>query len=169
MPFPPGLTLITVTGTIAEYPAGGVASGSISFTTPAWLTSSVDDAIVPKFTKTVPLAADGTFTVALPATNDPGWTPQGWSYAVSINAGGQVQAASLQLPYDGGPVNLADVLVTTAPTAGTTYATLAQLAGVMKAFVWNGTVYVPAVNAGHYVGPNDPGAVPEGSVWDQTP
>jgi len=39
----------------------------------------------------------------------------------------------------------------------------------MLAFKWNGSTYVASVNAGHYVGPNDPGSVPDGSIWDQTP
>lgn len=39
-----------------------------------------------------------------------------------------------------------------------------------SAFVWNaGTVqYDPAPNAGIYVGPTDPGAVPDGSIWFDT-
>lgn len=35
-------------------------------------------------------------------------------------------------------------------------------------FRWNGTAYVLAPGANHYVGPVDPGTVPEGSTWDQT-
>lgn len=38
----------------------------------------------------------------------------------------------------------------------------------MLAFRWNGSAYVASTNAGHYVGPTDPGAVPDGSIWDQT-
>lgn len=39
----------------------------------------------------------------------------------------------------------------------------------MLAFKWNGSAYVASVSAGHYVGPTDPGSVPDGSIWDQTP
>ncbi|HVK25229.1 MAG TPA: hypothetical protein VM677_28055 [Actinokineospora sp.] len=38
----------------------------------------------------------------------------------------------------------------------------------LHAYRWDGSGYVPAVNAGHYVGPTDPGSVPDGSVWDDT-
>ncbi len=38
----------------------------------------------------------------------------------------------------------------------------------MLAFKWNGSAYVASVSAGHYVGPTDPGSVPDGSIWDQT-
>jgi hypothetical protein len=126
MPFPAGLALITVSGTVAEFPAGGVASGSISFTSPAWLTGPTDNSVVPPFTKTVQLAADGSFSVQLPATNDPDWSPSGWAYTVKIVAGEQVFRASLQLPYNGGPVDVADVLQTTAPVAGQSYVLLAS-------------------------------------------
>jgi hypothetical protein len=35
---------------------------------------------------------------------------------------------------------------------------------------WNGTAYVETAAARIYVGPNDPGSVPDGSVWiDTTP
>lgn len=39
----------------------------------------------------------------------------------------------------------------------------------MLAWKWNGSAYVASVSAGHYVGPTDPGSVPDGSIWDQTP
>ena len=147
MAFPAGLTLITVTCNAAEFPAGGVAAGTVTFSSPAWLVGPTDNAIVPKFTKTVTMASDGSATIALPATNDPDWTPQGWAYAVSINVGGQSQLASLQLPYDGGPVNLADVLTTTAPTAGVTYATLAQLSAVSATVTANGVAATAGITA----------------------
>jgi hypothetical protein len=38
----------------------------------------------------------------------------------------------------------------------------------MLAFRWNGSAYVASTSAGHYFGPNDPGTVPDGSIWDQT-
>lgn len=39
---------------------------------------------------------------------------------------------------------------------------------LLAGFVWSGTAYVPTLNAGHYTGPVDPGAVADGSVWDDT-
>jgi hypothetical protein len=39
----------------------------------------------------------------------------------------------------------------------------------MLAWKWNGSAYVASTSAGHYVGPTDPGSVPDGSIWDQTP
>ncbi|MDG4826030.1 hypothetical protein O7635_29625 [Asanoa sp. WMMD1127] len=39
---------------------------------------------------------------------------------------------------------------------------------LLAAFRWDGTAYVPATGAGYYPGPQDPGAVPDGSVWDDT-
>lgn len=37
-----------------------------------------------------------------------------------------------------------------------------------QAFLWNGSSYVPVSNVGIYVGPSDPGAVADGSVWLDT-
>jgi hypothetical protein len=34
--------------------------------------------------------------------------------------------------------------------------------------VWNGTAYAESTTARLYVGPNDPGTVPDGSVWIDT-
>jgi hypothetical protein len=143
MPFPAGLTLITVSGTVAEFPAGGVASGSISFTSPAWLTGPTDNSVVPPFTKTVQLAADGSFSVQLPATNDPDWSPTGWAYTVKIVAGEQVFRASLQLPYNGGPVDVADVLQPTAPVAGQSYVLLASRGAANGVASLDGSGQVP--------------------------
>lgn len=54
-------------------------------------------------------------------------------------------------------------------TAGGTPGTwLSPLAGRMLAYYWDGDSYVLATDAAHYVGPTDPGAVPDGSVWDDT-
>lgn len=39
-------------------------------------------------------------------------------------------------------------------------------AGGYLAYYWNGTAYVLAPGAAHYIGPTDPGSVPNGSVWD---
>ncbi|WP_367135806.1 hypothetical protein [Saccharothrix sp. HUAS TT1] len=38
----------------------------------------------------------------------------------------------------------------------------------MLAWRWGGSAYVASTSAGHYVGPVDPGNVPDGSIWDDT-
>jgi hypothetical protein len=125
--FPAGLTLVTVAIRFDLPPSGG-ASGVAQFSAPYALTGPTDNSIVPPFTKAVTLAADGTGTVQLPATNDPDWTPQGWAYNVVVQLGSATVRGTLQLDYLTASVQLADLLqVDGAATPGVTYATLAQL------------------------------------------
>lgn len=44
----------------------------------------------------------------------------------------------------------------------------AALDSRITSMVWNGSAYVAGANAVHYVGPVDPGAVPNGSIWTDT-
>lgn len=39
-------------------------------------------------------------------------------------------------------------------------------AGGLLAYYWNGSAYTLSTRAAHYIGPADPGTVPDGSVWD---
>lgn len=130
MPFPAGLTLVTVHGRFDSLPSGG-ASGRIRFECAYALLGPTDNSIVAPFTLYANLDADGEFTISLPATSDPGWTPVDWAYAVRATIGGVTITGTLQLDYLTTSVQLADLLqVDGATTAGTTYATLAQLNAV---------------------------------------
>ena len=106
MAFPAGLTLITVSGQVAGLPDGDPAG--VSFRIPVWLQGPAAGAVMAPVRLPATLDADGEFSISLPATNDPAWTPVGWTYAVTITRGGHVQRGSLALPYDGGAVDLAD-------------------------------------------------------------
>lgn len=127
MPFPAGLTLVTVHGAFDVPPSGG-AAGVVRFTSPAALRGPGDNAIVPPFQLAATLDADGEFEIELPATNDPDWSPTGWAYAVTATIAGHPIAGTLQLDYQTPAVELADLLqINGTATAGVTYATLAQL------------------------------------------
>lgn len=128
MPFPAGLTLVTVNIRFDTSPDGG-ASGMVSFVAPAPLRGGVDNSIVVTVKQAVTLAADGTASIQLPATNDPDWVPQDWAYSVTAALSGATIRGTLQLDYQTAEAELADLLqVDGAATPGTTYATLAQLA-----------------------------------------
>lgn len=121
MGYPASLTLITVTGKFDR--KTGEPSGTVTFAAPpkVWLRSTSDDTFIPPFSETVQLDSNGEFTVDLPATNDPEWLPANWSYSVTIKVDGSTLTGSLSLPYDGGPVALADVLSGASASAGQTY------------------------------------------------
>lgn len=130
MPFPAGLQLVSVHGRLDTLPSGG-AAGTVRFECPYTLVGATDNSIVAPFWVSAGLDASGEFTISLPATNDPQWTPQGWAYSVRINVGVATITGTLQLDYQTTSVELADLLqVDGAATAGTTYATLAQLTAV---------------------------------------
>lgn len=120
MAFPAGLTLITVSGQVAGLPEGQEAT--VTFAWP-WLQGPADDAFVAAGRSMVVCDPDGAFEVALPATDDPGWSPTGWLYRVTITTGARVHRGAMALPYDGGPVDLADAFNPDgAEETGVTYA-----------------------------------------------
>jgi hypothetical protein len=144
MAFPAGMTLITVTGravTIDDAPVEAVL-----FTCDRWLTGPAADTIVAPFKIHATPDLDGDFTVQLPATNDPAWTPQGWSYDVRITRGAKHVWGALTVPYDGGTFDLADRvnLDDVAALDVDTYVTLAMRGTANGVAALDGTGKVPA-------------------------
>jgi hypothetical protein len=126
MPFPATLTLVTVT-IQADLPPSGGATGWVEFTSPVPLLGATDGSIVPTFTRRADLAADGSASIQLPATNDPQWVPTGWAYAVEGRVGGTTITGTLQLDYQTASVQLADLLqVDGAAETGVSYIPLSQ-------------------------------------------
>lgn len=135
MAFPEGLTLVEVTCQFDELPDGG-AYGSVRIAYDGPLTGAEDNSIVPFVDESAALSAAGTCTIEVPATNDPGWVPQDFTYAVTVRVGGAVRRGTLQLDYQTAAVNLADLIQWDgAAEAGVTYATLAQLNAAQAAAV----------------------------------
>lgn len=126
MPFPAGLTLVTVTCQFDTLPDGG-SSGSVRILYDGPLTGAADNSVVPYVDESGTLAS-GTCDIEVPATNDPGWVPADFAYTVVANFGTHSRRGTLQLDYQTTAVNLADLVQWDgAAVAGTTYATLAQL------------------------------------------
>lgn len=169
MAFPAGLTLVTVHGRFDTLPSGG-AAGWVQFAARYPLVGAEDNSIVPPFVATGVLDETGEFTVDLPATNDPGWTPQGWAYAVRGAVGGGVLAGTLQLDYQSTSVELADLLqVDGTATPGTTYLALSQrgIAGGVAALDVDGDV-TDASGAKITGGGGGGGPSPSGTVVSET-
>jgi hypothetical protein len=144
MAFPAGMTLITVTGravTIDDVPVEAVL-----FTCDRWLTGPAADTIVAPFKIHATPDLDGDFSVELPATDDPAWTPQGWSYDVRITRGAKHVWGALTVPYDGGTFDLADRvnLDDVAALDVDTYVTLAMRGTANGVAALDGTGKVPA-------------------------
>lgn len=126
MTFPAGLTLVTVHGRIDALPSGG-ASGQACFTRPYALVGGADNSIVPPRPEYATLSATGEFTIILPATNDPDWTPVNWAYSVEVLSSSGVIRGTAQLNYLTPTVELADVIQIDGTTStGTTYIALSS-------------------------------------------
>lgn len=104
------LNLVPVTGKFTLF--GKPASGRVTFTASTILKDPVNKEIhLP-----APVAlilTDGAFTTALPATTGPGLQPTGWMYTVEeAIIGAAPRTYDIEVPHDGGPVDL----VTKAPS-----------------------------------------------------
>jgi hypothetical protein len=106
MAWPASLTLVTVS-VQADLPPSGGATGWITFSSPAPL---LGETLVPPFTQRLELGATGAGTIQLPATNDPQWSPVGWSYTVRGRIEGETFTGTLQLDYADAAVDLEDLL-----------------------------------------------------------
>lgn len=172
MAFPASLKTITVTGTFAK--KASIPTGTVTFSSPSkmWLKSTSDDVFVPPFSEQVSLDEDGSFSIVLPATNDPQWLPQGWSYSVTIKVDGQTLSGSIALPYDGAEtVDLADFISTSAASSGSTFVHLSSLGIANGVATLGSDAIVPDDQLppilGELFSPYDFGAVGDG-VTDDT-
>lgn len=131
MPFPAGLTLVSVHCGF-DVPPDGAAAGRLRIDMPGPLTGPADDRIIAPFTRTLELDETGDGTISLPATNDPGWTPVDRPYLITCSVNGEIFRGTLLLDHATPAVELADLIQFDAvPDSGVTYATLAQLGDVI--------------------------------------
>lgn len=131
MPYPSSLSLVTLSGTFikALSTAPAPATGEVTITSPVWLQGPADNQIIEPVNVTIPLDETGSFSIALPPTDDPDWIPSGWTYKISIKADGKTLNATLALPAASPEVNLADVLSqVVVPTPGISFIPLTQKA-----------------------------------------
>ena len=84
MPFPPSMSLVTIKGSYTNYDGTPVV-GSVTFRTDdVVISSSANEHILPTPVE-VPLDANGDFSIQLPATDDPDYTPSDFVYRVVEN------------------------------------------------------------------------------------
>lgn len=125
MAWPPELTLVTVHIQVDTPPDGG-AVGAVRFTTAAAMINPAEDPVVPPIDKLVRIAADGSAMIRLPANNQPGWSPVGQAYSVTLTVNGHATVyGTLALDYATPDIQLSAYLQITGPNAiipGQTYA-----------------------------------------------
>jgi hypothetical protein len=114
------LTTVTITGSYVNY-EGTPIEGQIRFSISEVLRNGTDDQMIAPTTVVVPLT-DGSFSVTLPATNDPDVVPNPFLYTVeeSFSNG---RTYTISIPYTStGTLDLADLSPN--PTLSTTYVSL---------------------------------------------
>lgn len=126
MPITPNLTIVPVSATYVDVEGNPIA-GQVKFTPRAITTDSVYNQIIVNNTITVTLDNTGSFTVYLPATNDPDVVPTGWTYEV-VEAFPNGRTYDIEVPYTTvGTLNLATLVPTTANAGvASLYTSLAQ-------------------------------------------
>lgn len=111
MPLPSNLSTVTVTGTYLTLD-GAPATGTISFTPQVAAGSILTDPtgtamLVPNPPPTATLDGTGSFSIALPATDDTDLQPNGWTYLVQAQFGNtKATPYSISLPAATSPVDL---------------------------------------------------------------
>lgn len=115
-------TTITVTGTFLD--GDGVPErGAIEFSSSVGVVSPGDNVIVSPVVRRATLDGSGAISIALFATDDPAWQPQGWTWQVSHQfRGGGSRQYSIELPHDlvGATVDLADLIPVQASSGSVT-------------------------------------------------
>lgn len=113
----PNLTTVTLTGSYVDF-EGNPIEGQIRFTVSEVLRNGTDDQMVAPSSVVVPLSS-GSFSVSLPATNDPDVIPNPFVYTVEESfPGGRYYEISI--PYTTvGSLDLADI--SPDPTLDETY------------------------------------------------
>lgn len=89
---------------------GRPLSGAVEFRPPSLLTHSESDLFMGGPTL-APLDAEGRLSVTLPATDAPGWNPDGWTYLVTerVSGVGRPRKYQIALPSAVPVVDLADI------------------------------------------------------------
>ena len=140
MSFPASLPTRVVKGRFVT-PRGRAAQGTVRIVLNNFMQGPADDLFVTAYDETIPLDSNGAFSVRLPATDAPGWTPSSYKIVVTItNAerpdhlegidrigpnwrpADQVLRHTLSIPHsETGPIDLADVANIPAPIPGQSY------------------------------------------------
>lgn len=113
------LDLISVTGRAALLNSKP-ARGSVTFTASDVLVDQISGQAIYPVPIVGELDATGSFTVSLPATNDPDILPIGWTYQVDVNITGSEQVAPflLSVPFD--TIGAIDLFSVVPASAGST-------------------------------------------------
>ncbi len=134
MSFPASLATRVVKGRVVTFPGGRAAKGTVRIVLSNFMQGPADDLFVAAFDKTIDLDGSGAFSIELPSTDAPGWTPSSYKIVVTITNNerhgrvgsmpppDKVLRHTLIVPHnETGPIDLADVANVPAPVPGESY------------------------------------------------
>jgi hypothetical protein len=127
VPLPANVTTISVHGEIVSPNGGSPASGRVHFRIPYPLRATTDNALIGPQTLTAELDAAGEFTISLIATDDPDISPSDWVYDVRVETDVWRDRFNIEVPFDGGSLEFADITPAVTPPAVVTYALASAL------------------------------------------
>lgn len=110
MPLPASITPVTLTGTYLDS-EGNPETGNIKIRARQTIASSADNTMVSIGSQIVALDSNGQISVDLIPTNDPDWSPSGWTYHIIESlSSGSGRRFFIEVPYDtlGGTLDIAD-------------------------------------------------------------
>jgi nitrous oxidase accessory protein NosD len=125
---------VPVTGTYVGLD-GTAARGSVSFTGKVLTIAGVEDTLIAPYQVRAQLDATGSFSISLPATDDPNVLPNGWTYTVVEaldSGGGRKFELDVPLAAAGTGIDLSTVAPATAADGDpTAFATLTALSSTV--------------------------------------
>ena len=120
MSLAPSLTTVVITGNYVDF-EGNAIEGQIRFSISEVLRNGTDDQMIAPSSVVVPLV-NGSFSVTVPATNDPDIVPNPFVYTIEESFSGG-RSYSISIPYTTtGSLDLADI--SPDPTIDVTYVQL---------------------------------------------
>ena len=104
-------TPITIRGTYLR-PDGTPEAGAITFDSATFVRHGASDDVIAPGVLTATLDPAGEVTLIVPATDDPAWSPVGWTYRVTVQLSGVRLQFDAAVPHDtpGGILDLSELL-----------------------------------------------------------
>lgn len=104
-------TMITIAGTYLK-PDGSPETGSVSFFSNTFARHGASNDVIAPGVLRATLDPAGELSLQVPASDDPAWSPVGWSYTVVLQLSGLRTQFEAVIPYDapGGVLDLSDLL-----------------------------------------------------------
>lgn len=91
--------LITVTGTLFNI-KGVPTSGTVKFTVPINVSHNASDDILVASDFTTTVGPTGEFSIAVPSSNDPAWSPTSWTMQIKLKTEDRTVLWSSVIPYN---------------------------------------------------------------------